>query len=75
VLPLRLQNKGTAAPIHKNKSHIQREKSSSVKVTGICTRGKIKFAVKRGLEANLEREASTPFSPVLPNLFQFATHF
>ena len=47
----------------KNKSHThtQREKSSSVKITGIWTRGKIKFAVKRGPRANLECEASTPF--------------
>jgi len=42
--------------------YTQREKSSSVKVTGICTRGKIKFAVKSGLRANLECEASTPFT-------------
>jgi len=42
--------------------HTQREKSSSVKITGICTRGKIKFAVKRGLMANLECEGSTPFT-------------
>ena len=42
--------------------HTQREKILSEKVTGICTRGKIKFAVKRGLRKNLECEASTPFT-------------
>jgi len=67
VLPLLLQNKRTPAATQKKQitqPHTQREKSSSVKVTGICTRGKIKFAVsvKRGQRSNLEGEASTPFT-------------
>jgi len=65
VLPLLLQNKRTPAATQKKQitqPHTQREKSSSVKVTGICTRGKIKFAAKRGLKANLGCEASTPFT-------------
>jgi len=64
-LPLLLQNKRIPAATQKKqitRPHTQRKESSSVKITGICTRGKIKFAVKRALRANLECEASTPFT-------------
>jgi len=64
-LLLLLQNKRIPAAAQKKQitqPHIQRKKSSSVKITGICTRGKIKFAVKRGLRANLDCKASTPFT-------------
>jgi len=63
ALSLLLKNKRTPAATQKKQiTHTQREKSSSVKITGICTRGKIRFAVKRGPRANLECEASTPFT-------------
>jgi len=66
-MPLLLQNKGHQQQHRKKlitQPHTQREKSSSAKVKGICKRGKIQFAVKRGLRANLECEASTPFAQI-----------
>jgi len=64
-MPLLLQTNRTPAATQKKQitqPHTQREKSSSVKFTGISTRGKIKFAGKRGMRANLECKASTPFT-------------
>ena len=63
ALSLLLQNKRTPAATQKktNQTHTKREKFKC-KITGICTRGKIKFAVKRGPRANLECEASTSFT-------------